>query len=234
MSLFFDETVDSQDEFIFSKEESKHLVKVLRKKTGDLVSLTNGKGLEWKGELIHISSYNVVAQKIESIQHPTPTPQLHLAIAPTKKMSRMEWLVEKLTELGVTSITPIICEYSERRMIKLNRLKKISIAAFNQSQQFLLPSILPPTPFQDILNTEIDKGYIAHCYATTKLFLKDCEHQRQNITLFIGPEGDFSPAEVKIAEESGLQSVSLGNQRFRTETAGLLACHTIFTQRLNH
>ena len=234
MTLFFDETIDASEEFIFSREESKHLAKVLRKKPGDPVTLTNGKGLEWKGELTQLNPSVVAAKKIKSIQHAPPLDKLHLAIAPTKNMNRMEWLVEKLTELGVSSITPIICDYSERKIVKLPRLKKISIAALKQSQQFFLPQIHPPISFLEYLNTEIKNGYIAHCVTTDKVFLTDCNLTAQTVTLLIGPEGDFSASEIKIAEKSGLQSVSLGKQRFRTETAGLLACHTVFTQRLKN
>lgn len=234
MTLFFDETLEVCEEFIFSKEESKHLVKVLRKKPGDRVTLTNGKGLEWKGELSEIISSNVSAKMIEYRQHNPAAKQLHLAIAPTKNLNRMEWLVEKLTELGVNTITPIICEHSERKILKLPRLKKISIAALKQSQQFFLPQILPPTSFLNFLNTEIKNGFIAHCENTEKTYLSDCNLQTQTVTLLIGPEGDFSTSEIQIAEKSGLQSVSLGMQRFRTETSGLLACHTVFTQRLKN
>ncbi len=234
MVLFFDETIDASEEFIFSKEESKHLAKVLRKKPGDSITLTNGKGLEWEGVLTQLNPSAVAAKKIKSIQHAPPLDELHLAIAPTKNMNRMEWLVEKLTELGVSSITPIICDYSERKIVKLPRLKKISIAALKQSQQFFLPQIHPPISFLEYLNTEIKNGYIAHCGTTDKVSLTDCHLTAQTVTLLIGPEGDFSASEIKLAEKSGLQSVSLGKQRFRTETAGLLACHTVFTQRLKN
>jgi len=234
MVLFFDETIDAREEFIFSKEESKHLAKVLRKKPGDSVTLTNGKGLEWEGVLTQLNPSAVAAKKIKSIQHAPPLDELHLAIAPTKNMNRMEWLVEKLTELGVSSITPIICDYSERKIVKLPRLKKISIAALKQSQQFFLPQIHPPISFLEYLNTEIKNGYIANCVTIDKVSLIDCNLTAQTVTLLIGPEGDFSASEIKLAEKSGLQSVSLGKQRFRTETAGLLACHTVFTQRLKN
>lgn len=234
MVLFFDETIDAREEFIFSKEESKHLAKVLRKKPGDSVTLTNGKGLEWEGVLTQLNPSAVAAKKIKSIQHAPPLDELHLAIAPTKNMNRMEWLVEKLTELGVSSITPMICDYSERKIVKLPRLKKISIAALKQSQQFFLPQIHPPISFLEYLNTEIKNGYIANCVTIDKVSLIDCNLTAQTVTLLIGPEGDFSASEIKLAEKSGLQSVSLGKQRFRTETAGLLACHTVFTQRLKN
>jgi 16S rRNA (uracil1498-N3)-methyltransferase len=232
MILFYDiHLEDSLSDFSFSKEESKHLSKVLRKKAGDPITITNGKGLEWNGELTHVASNSARAKKTESHQHSLPKKQIHLAIAPTKNNNRMEWLIEKLTELGVASITPLLCQHSERKVTKALRFEKIAIAALKQSQQFYLPEIRPLISFTDFLKNNIQNAYIAHCQKSPKLNLTDCALNQNNVTLLIGPEGDFSREEIDAAEKAGLCSVSIGSQRFRTETAGLLACHTVFLQQ---
>ncbi len=232
MVLFFDATLEeSHADVTFSKEESKHLTKVLRKRAGDPICITNGRGLEWQGVLTHVAANSARAKKNHTHQHSPPKKQIHLAIAPTKNNNRMEWLIEKLTELGVASITPLRCNHSERKVTKLLRLEKIAIAALKQSQQFFLPELHSLTPFYDFIKNDIQNGYIAHCEKSAKTPLADCPLNQQTITLLIGPEGDFSPDEINAAEAAGIRSVSLGAQRFRTETAGLLACHTAFLQQ---
>ena len=143
----------------------------------------------------------------------------------------MEWLIEKLTELGVASITPLLCQHSERKVTKALRFEKIAIAALKQSQQFYLPEIHPLISFSDFLKNNNQNAYIAHCQKSPKLNLSDFPLNQNSITLLIGPEGDFSQEEIDAAENAGIHSVSIGNQRFRTETAGLLACHTAFLQQ---
>ena len=232
MILFYDiHLEDSISDFSFSKDESKHLSKVLRKRAGDHITITNGKGLEWIGELTHVASNSARAKKIESHQHIVPEKQIHLAIAPTKNNNRMEWLIEKLTELGVASITPLLCQHSERKVTKALRFEKIAIAALKQYQQFYLPEIHPLISFADFLKNNIQNAYIAHCQKSLRLNLSDCPLNQSSITFLIGPEGDFSREEIDAAENKGICSVSIGNQRFRTETAGLLACHTAFLQQ---
>lgn len=232
MLLFFDSTItEDTHEFHFERNESKHLTKVLRKKIGTTISLTNGKGLEWKGKLSQISPQKVTAQKTSATQHLPPTYQLHLAIAPTKRNERMEWLVEKLTELGVRSITPILCEHSERKVIKPERLRKIAVAALKQSQQFFIPEIHPLRPFKEHLEQIKQPALIAHCADLPKKVLSEYSEIAKETTLFIGPEGDFSLQEIEAALAVGIQAVSLGKQRFRTETAGLLGCHTLLLKQ---
>ena len=117
MVLFFEDSLqDELLEYYFSKEESRHIAKVLRKNPGDQITITDGNGLEWLGELIHVSKNLSIAKKLKSLQHSPTTKSIHLAIAPTKNNNRMEWLIEKLTELGITSITPLLCEHSERKV----------------------------------------------------------------------------------------------------------------------
>ena len=152
MLLFFDYIIkESTQEFIFSREESKHLAKVIRKVPGDFISITNGKGLEWKGILSFVSPQKTIAIFKTFKQHLPKKYQIHLAIAPTKNNSRMEWLIEKLTELGVSSITPLLCDHSERKIIKKKRLEKITISGLKQSQQFYLPKINEMVSFKNFI-----------------------------------------------------------------------------------
>jgi len=228
MTLFFDQHIKKDTQNVrFSNEESKHLYKVLRKKSGDLIRVTNGKGLAWEGRLDFVAERGSVAviEKVE--EFPMAKRQLHLAIAPTKNMSRMEWLVEKLTELGIQSITPLLCQHSERKVIKPERLQKIMMAALKQSQQYFIPQLHPMQAFHPFLAQLQGTGHLAHCYPQHKTPLKALSLQEEHTTLFIGPEGDFSPEEVAAAEARQVTMISLGPQRFRTETAGLLGCHSL-------
>ena len=231
MLLFYDPQIKIEIEnFILQQSDSKHITKVLRKKSGDEIKITDGKGLEWTGKLTIFTPQKACAEKIKVFKHARPNKLIHLAIAPTKSNDRMEWLVEKLTELGIKSISPIICEHSERKVIKTERLKKICISALKQSNQFFLPEIKPIIYFKEYLKTIEHPALIAHCDSTPKIALSENIIRTNEIILFIGPEGDFSPYEIELAKIAGLTPVSLGEQRFRTETAALLGCHSIFLQ----
>ncbi len=231
MLLFHDTQIKIETQnFIFQRSDSKHLAKVLRKGIGTEIKITDGKGIEWTGKLTFLTPQKVCAKKIEAVKHDRPKKLIHLAIAPTKSNERMEWLVEKLTELGISSITPILCKHSERKVIKTKRLIKIAISALKQSNQFFLPEIKPITSFKDFLKTLQHSGLIAHCHPTPKIALSEYLIQTNEISLCVGPEGDFSPSEIELATLSGLTPVSLGKQRYRTETAGILGCHSISQQ----
>lgn len=233
MSLFYDSTITIDTQILqFEKEESKHLAKVLRKKEGDTVLFTNGFGVEWKGRIIELSINKSKAEKIDFIQHQIPDHRIHLAIAPTKNNNRMEWLIEKLTELGVASITPLLCNHSERKEVKRERYEKIAIAAIKQSHQFFLPLIHPIITIEEYLNQNYYPLFIAHCQKGNKSLLLQQSTNHDQVALLIGPEGDFSPNEIKMALSKGAIPVSLGPQRFRTETAGFVACHTVFLAHL--
>ena len=233
MLLFFDYIIkESTQEFIFSREESKHLAKVIRKVPGDFISITNGKGLEWKGILSFVSPQKTIASFKTFEQHPPKKYQIHLAIAPTKNNNRMEWLIEKLTELGVSSITPLLCDHSERKIIKKERFEKIIISGLKQSQQFHLPKVNEMVSFKNfVVASKEQETYIAHCEESPKENLDKISFKGTSQTIMIGPEGDFSSGEIKEAVMAGISAVSIGEQRFRTETAGLFACHTIFLKQ---
>ena len=233
MTLFYDALIDLKTkEFTFNKEESKHIAKVLRKSSGETITVTNGSGLEWTGTLTFVSPNKTIAQIKKSFQHLEKKHQIHLAIAPTKNNSRMEWMLEKLTELGIASITPVLCDHSERKIIKKERFEKIIVAGLKQAQHFFLPKINEPIPFSKFIATpEFDQIFIAHCEDQPKQRLIDIPLSGTQICLMIGPEGDFSPSEINAAIQKEIISISLGDQRFRTETAGLLGCHTLFIKQ---
>ena len=225
MDLFYLPEIKKEDTYIaFSKEESKHFLKVLRKKVGDQIAATDGKGLEIQIELSHIDGNKVSGKLLNSKLHPPLPYALHIAIAPTKNINRFEWFLEKATEIGVQQITPLLCDHSERKAIKQERLNKIIIAALKQSQQFHLPILNPITSYSAFLK-EHKEGMIAHCAPGNKEPLYSVANSNQLI--LIGPEGDFSAQEIDLAKQQKFKEISLGNQRLRTETAGIVACHTI-------
>ncbi|MDC1489896.1 16S rRNA (uracil(1498)-N(3))-methyltransferase, partial [Flavobacteriaceae bacterium] len=188
MALFFDSIIkENTQEFIFSREESKHIAKVIRKVPGDLISVTNGKGLEWKGILSFVSPQKTIASFKTFEQHPPKKYQIHLAIAPTKNNNRMEWLIEKLTELGVSSITPLLCDRSERKIIKKERFEKITISGLKQSQQFHLPKVNEMVSFKNfVIASKEQETYIAHCEESPKVNLDTISLKGASQTIMIG------------------------------------------------
>lgn len=213
----------------FSKEESRHLVRVLRKKQGDHIHITDGKGNLYLAEIINDHDKKCEAQilKSESITDPKGY-RLHVAIAPTKSNDRFEWFLEKATEIGIDEITPISCDHSERRKVNLDRCNKVLLAAMKQSVKFRLPVINPLQEFDEFLkNTQAGVKLVAHCVDTEKQGLSNLVSGQSDIQVLIGPEGDFSTREIEAAEKSGFQNLHLGESRLRTETAGVVVCSNI-------
>jgi 16S rRNA (uracil1498-N3)-methyltransferase len=229
MQLFYNPTINSETKtFFFDKEESKHIVKVLRKKSGDDLLVTNGLGQIFKTK-IAVASENKCVVDIESIEVQNPMPYLlHLAVAPTKMNDRFEWFLEKATEIGISEITPIICDRSERKFIKTDRFEKILISAMKQSAQAYLPKINEAVDLKVFLKQNFKgKKFIAHCEDNEKKLFKDQISPLDNVLVMIGPEGDFSKKEIEMAFAEGFLPTSLGKTRLRTETAAIVACHTI-------
>ena len=227
MDLFYLPQLSINDtQVLFPKEESKHISRVLRKQLGDKLCATNGKGFEAVIELIQVNNHKVLGEIKHSVEHPPLPYQLHIAIAPTKNISRLEWFLEKATEIGIHQITPLLCEHSERKVIKPERLEKIIVAALKQSQNVFLPQLNPLQSFEDFLHHHPD-GYIAHCHEREKTAFFNSFVPRGEIILLIGPEGDFSLREIEMALQHDYTAVSLGKQRLRTETAALVGCHTV-------
>ncbi|MGB2143326.1 MAG: 16S rRNA (uracil(1498)-N(3))-methyltransferase [Flavobacteriaceae bacterium] len=229
MQLFYNSELDTSIKtFNFSKDESRHIVKVLRKSTGDLLMITNGKGWMFEAEVI-IPNHNKCVVSILKSTFETPRPYtIHLAVAPTKMNDRYEWFIEKATEIGVDIITPIICQNSERKIIKTERFEKILQSAMKQSLHCYLPSLAPAIRFSEFIKMPQEGAtFIAHCEDGEKLKFKDQIEAKKSITILIGPEGDFSPKEIELALKHQYIPVSLGASRLRTETAGIVAGHTI-------
>ena len=229
MQLFYNPSInETASSFVFDKEESKHIIKVLRKKEGDILFVTNGLGFLFKTE-ITIASDNKCTVRINSFEHQAPTKfHLHLAVAPTKMNERYEWFLEKATEIGIQEITPIICEHSERKVIKTDRFQKILESAMKQSLHYYLPKLNEPIAFKDFLKkVQTGQKFIAHCEDTDKKSLKNELKTNEDITILVGPEGDFSVKEIQLALEHNYIPVSLGQTRLRTETAAIVACHSV-------
>lgn len=237
MNLFYSPNIAQT--LCLSEEESAHCVQVLRLTKGDNIFVTDGVGALYLCQIINPHRKHCEIQIIEK-QTPQPVHNgyVHIAIAPTKNIDRLEWAIEKCTEMGVNEITPILCEHSERRKINDERLQKIMVAAAKQSLKTTFPILHPLTPLKQL--DAQGKRFIAHCateqeqksiqtpYQPTNskhLFAKEVQ-PNQSITILIGPEGDFSPAEIEWALNNGYQPVSLGNARLRTETAAMVACAT--------
>ena len=207
-------------------EESWHCTKVLRYKTGDEIGLIDGNGNFYEGQLSTVNEKKCVANITfgPRIQNKHPY-HLHLAIAPTKNIDRMEWLVEKAVEIGVDEITFMRCKNSERTVIKEDRLNKIAESAVKQSLQAYIPKIHGLTNFADVINSSADLKFIAHCEEPIKKHLKDFELLNRKSLALIGPEGDFTVEEIAQAKTVGFSEISLGENRLRTETAGLYVCN---------
>ena len=229
MQLFYNPTIDETTEnFSFDKEESKHIIKVLRKKDTDILFVTNGLGLLFKTE-ITLASDNKCTVQILTVEKTEPSKyQLHLAVAPTKMNDSYEWFLEKATEIGIHEITPIICDRSERKVVNRERFEKILLTAMKQSNVLFLPKLNEAVTFKEFIKRK-NKGLqlIAHCEETDKKSLKSVLKTNENVTLLIGPEGDFSEKEIALAIENNFIAVTLGDTRLRTETAAIVACHSV-------
>ncbi len=223
MILFYQPEL-SQGVTYLSEEESKHCIKVLRKREGDRITITDGLGFFYECDITKASPLQCEV----SIQKKTAQPKrdftIHIAIAPTKNPDRMEWFVEKVTEIGVDEITLLDCEHSERSFLKTERLKKVAISAMKQSQKATLPVINPLQSFHSALQTKADQQFIAFVDYTNPQHLFDTAKKSGNYFVLIGPEGDFSATELTAALNAGFTKVSLGHSRLRTETAGLATC----------
>lgn len=229
MQLFYNPDInETTNEFSFTKEESHHIVKVLRKNMGDTLYITNGKGWLFTAEIILADIKTCLVKIIDKTLQPKKNYQLHLAVAPTKMNDRYEWFLEKATEIGIDTITPIICEHSERKIVKTDRFEKILQSAMKQSISCYLPKMNEPMLFKDFIKQDFAGDlFIAHCEETDKKSLKNELKPNTDTTILIGPEGDFSIKEINMALENKFIPVTLGNTRLRTETAAIVACHSV-------
>jgi 16S rRNA (uracil1498-N3)-methyltransferase len=229
MQLFYNPTIDETTEaFSFDKVESKHIIKVLRKKDADILFVTNGKGYLFETEITLASDSKCTVRIISFEKKPKSKYNLHLAVAPTKMNDRYEWFLEKATEIGIHQITPIICDRSERKVINKDRFDKIILTAMKQSNEVYFPTLNEAISLKDFLKYKQEGlQLIAHCEETDKKTLKSVLKPNNNITILIGPEGDFSEKEIALALDNAYSPVSLGTTRLRTETAAVVACHSV-------
>jgi 16S rRNA (uracil1498-N3)-methyltransferase len=230
MNTFYCSNIISTGAFL-SAEESAHCIRVLRLKKGDLVKLIDGKGNMFEATITSPDPKRCQLEINSSLRFPPARNfNLHIAIAPTKNIDRFEWFIEKAVEIGIDTITPLLCDRSERRILKTERLHKLIISTLKQAM----------VPFKPVLNELMDfrpfvasvpvletSAYIAHCVDEEKMKLSDAYQPGKNTVILIGPEGDFTTSEIQYALELGFFAVSLGPNRLRTETAGLVACQTV-------
>ncbi|GAB5557567.1 MAG: 16S rRNA (uracil(1498)-N(3))-methyltransferase [Schleiferiaceae bacterium] len=207
--------------------EAHHLFKVLRKSPGEMVHCIVNDGFFYEAKLLEVSKRGATAEVVSSWKDDTtPSYELNMYVAPTKNIDRMEWFLEKATEIGVSSITPILCDHSERKVIKPERLEKILLSATKQSLKATVPTLHTLTSFSEaISNTE--NGFLAHCEDREKTHLFKTKKPSGPWNIFIGPEGDFSSKEIEIAAANQFNFISLGESRLRTETAALFAVATV-------
>tara|TARA_R110002050_G_scaffold204327_2_gene339718 strand:+ start:24927 stop:25631 length:705 start_codon:yes stop_codon:yes gene_type:complete len=229
MTLFYIQGASNELQFL-PKEESKHAVKVLRLQPGDLLAITNGEGDIHTAKVVFANQKKCEVAVFESEHFEPKKHHIHIAVAPTKLNDRFEWMLEKMTEMGVDEITPIICHHSERKVLKLERMERIIISAVKQSWKAYKPVINDPVKYSDFIKTaQFDQQFIAHCNGGcgNDSHLKNGANPNSNIGVLIGPEGDFSEREVALATENNWVKTGLGSSRLRTETAALVACFTL-------
>lgn len=210
-------------------EEALHCAKVLRLKAGSEVAVVDGSGNYYLSKLITVDIKNCTAEIIATTHDFNPLPiHLHVACAPTKNMDRFEWFIEKATEIGISEITPLLCEHSERKQIKTDRLQRLMIAAMKQSQKASLPILHEMVSLKAFISQKHkEQKFIAYCGEEDKKPFQKMIEKGKDLLILIGPEGDFSSEEVSLCLQNGFIPVTLGNQRLRTETAALAACHTV-------
>lgn len=229
MQLFYNPDItENTTQFSFDKEESKHIVKVLRKSIGDTLHITNGNGWLFTAEITVADIKNCLVNITTKTLQPKRNCNLHLAVAPTKMNDRYEWFLEKATEIGIESVTPVFCDHSERKIIKADRFEKILQSATKQSLNCYMPKLNEAVSFKEFVSQHFEGDlFIAHCEETDKKSLKQELKPNTNVTILIGPEGDFSTKEIKLAMANKFIPVTLGETRLRTETAAIVACHSV-------
>ena len=227
MHIFY--TPDIENSHELPEEEAAHALRVLRLQPGDEVMLTDGKGNFHRARISLAAHKRCLVDILETLpQPPLWSGHLHIALAPTKNMDRTEWFAEKATEIGIDELTFLNCRYSERKVLKTERIAKILVSAVKQSLKARIPRLNEMTDFKTFIRQPFQgQKFIAHCHEGEKTPLKNLVRKGEGATVLIGPEGDFSEEEVRLAEEAGFIPVSLGPSRLRTETAALVACHIL-------
>lgn len=225
MAIFY--APDINREAILPEDESLHAVKVLRLTAGSEITIYDGIGNSFQARITHPHPKRCGVELLSKNEKKSLNARIHIAIAPTKNIERIEWFIEKATEIGIHTITPIVCRHSERKQIKTDRLHKIIVSACKQSKNPLFPVLNELCTFEQLIATALEpQKFIAHCYEQDKKQLYLELKPAIDVLILIGPEGDFNEEEISAAIQADFIPVSLGNSRLRTETAGLVACHT--------
>jgi 16S rRNA (uracil1498-N3)-methyltransferase len=208
-------------------EESRHAVRVLRMSEGDPLMLTDGKGCFYSAKITKADPKKCQFEILDKHEAPRRNFHIHVAIAPTKNADRIELFVEKVTEIGIDEISFILCKNSERKAINMDRVKKTAVSAMKQSQQALLPKLNELVPFKKIVEVKTDQKFIGFVDSTNPIHLKTLAQPNKKYLILIGPEGDFSKEELELSIQNNFEKVSLGTNRLRTETAGLVAVQVL-------
>ena len=232
MQLFYSNNRNSGI-FTFDEIESRHIVKVLRQRTGDTINVTDGSGSIYEAAIIDDNHRQCKAEIIRTMpSYRKHDYYLHIAIAPTKNQERMEWFVEKAVEMGIDEISPLVCEHSERRKINRERLRKIALSAMKQSLKTHITKINDIQVLRDFVEKPFDGKkfipYVSGEEEEANSRVNDVYFRNENALFLIGPEGDFSKDEISLAVKNNFLPVSLGSSRLRTETAGITACCFVY------
>ena len=224
MDLFYSNYKANDKYVVMNEIDSKHIIRSFRKNIGDSIMITNGLGYLCNAKIVEIGKK--IKVKINSIEKfKSSSNSIHIALSPLKNASRFEWFVEKSTELGISQITPLVCEYSEKKKVNMDRLERILISSLKQSNQFFKPIINSIKTFEDFIRDNEDELLMANLKTSNKI--KRELFTKNNICLMIGPEGGFSDGEIKLAKEQNIKEVSLGNSRLRSETAAIFGLSVI-------
>lgn len=228
MNLFFSSEIDEHS-IVLNEDEAKHCTKVLRKVVGDEINVIDGLGNLYYARVESIGKRDCVCSIIRKIENfGSHNYYVRMCVAPTKNIDRFEFFVEKAVEIGVDEIIPVCSENSERKVLKSDRIERIILSAMKQSYKATMPKLLEMTDIKEILSSNFSgKKCIAHCENQEKKLLRDEVEKQEEITILIGPEGDFSLSEIELAKKNGWIPISLGESRLRTETAAIAAVHIV-------
>lgn len=234
MQLFYAPEI-TLPRYTLSEEESKHCIRVLRMGCGDEMHITDGRGTMYRCKIVDDNVKRCMVEVIDQQNEFEKLPyELTIGVAPTKNIDRLEWFLEKATEVGISAVYPLLCEHSERKEIKHEREERVITSAVKQSLKAYHPTLHPMTPFRQLAAMPFDGDkYIAHCNSEfgEREYLGRLIKKGGNTLILIGPEGDFSPEEINFALQNGFKAISLGKERLRTETAALVA--TVVTATIN-
>lgn len=228
MHLFYTPDINGNT-YTLNADESKHCIRVLRLTKGDVISIVDGKGSFYTCRIVEASPKGCRVECDERVENYGKRPfRLHIAVAPTKNIDRTEWMLEKCTEIGMDEVTMMNTRHSERKIVKDERMEKVLVSAMKQSVKAYLPRLNPMIDFDSfIASCNETHKFIAHCNPGEKKRLDEVYVAGEDAVILIGPEGDFSEEEVQCALKKGFVPITLGESRLRTETAGIVACHSI-------